>query len=164
LKHKGGTVRTSATSFALKLQEEFAGLRNRWPLVCILVTALGACGSAGAVFGQKSGTSDEARPSADVEEPVYEPGEGITPPRVVHQVNPKYDARAKGFRLSGAVLIGLIVSSRGLPSRVHVVRSLDKDVDESALEAVREWRFEPGKKNGSPVAVRVTIEIRFHDL
>lgn len=62
------------------------------------------------------------------------------------------------------MLIGLIVSSRGLPSRVHVVRSLDKDVDESALEAVREWRFEPGKKNGSPVAVRVTIEIRFHDL
>jgi len=45
-----------------------------------------------------------------------------------------------------------------------VVRSLDADVDESAVKAVQEWRFEPARKDGNPVAVRVTVEIRFHDL
>jgi TonB family protein len=41
---------------------------------------------------------------------------------------------------------------------------VDKDVDQNALDAVREWRFEPARKGDKPVAVRLTIEIRFHDV
>jgi periplasmic protein TonB len=98
------------------------------------------------------------------EEPVFDLGPGITPPRVVHQVNPAASSNSRGFKLSGTVLIGLVVSSKGAPLSVHVVRSLDADVDESAVKAVQEWRFEPARKDGNPVAVRVTVEIRFRDL
>jgi TonB family protein len=100
----------------------------------------------------------------DSTEPVFDPGPGITPPRVVHQVSPVPDAGSGGFRLSGVVLIGLVVTSQGLPRDVRVVRSLDKDLDRNAVEAVQQWRFEPARKGDQPLAVRVTVEIRFRDL
>lgn len=97
-------------------------------------------------------------------EPVFDLGAGITPPRVIHQVSPKPDSGAKGFKISGVVGIALIVSSRGLPVDVHVVQSVDRDIDESAVDAVREWRFEPARKGDKPIAVRIRVEIRFHDV
>ncbi len=100
----------------------------------------------------------------DTDEPVFDLGQGITPPKLIHQVSPKPDSGAQGFRISGVVLIGLTVSSHGLPVNVHVVRSVDKDIDQSAVDAVREWRFEPARKDDKPVAVRLTVEIRFHDV
>jgi TonB family protein len=98
------------------------------------------------------------------EEEVLDIGPGITPPKVVRQVSPAYKPDAKGFRISGTVVIGLVVSSRGEPREVHVVRSLEKDVDQSAVEAVVQWTFEPAKKGDRPVAVRITVEIRFHSM
>ena len=98
------------------------------------------------------------------EEKVYDMGPGMTPPRVIHQVNPAYKPDSEGFRISGTVLVGLVVSSRGEPKEVHIVRSLDKAVDQSAVEAVRQWQFEAARKGDQPVAVRITVEIRFHSM
>jgi periplasmic protein TonB len=96
-------------------------------------------------------------------EPVLDMGPGITAPRVTHQVNPVYKDE-EGFRITGSVIVGLVVSSRGEPKDVHVVHSLEKAVDQSAVEAVQQWQFEAARKNGEPVAVRITVEIRFHSL
>ena len=93
---------------------------------------------------------------------VYDLGPGITPPKVVHQVAPEHPA--EGFRIAGSVLIGLIVGTDGSPRDVRVLRSLDKAVDQNAVDAVKQWRFEPAKKEGESVAVRLSIEIRFHDM
>jgi protein TonB len=99
------------------------------------------------------------------DEQIFDIGPGITPPRVTHQVTPvnKPDDD-RGFRISGTVLVGLVVSSQGEPKDVHVVKSLDKDVDQSAVEAVKQWRFDPAKKSDKAVAVRITVEIRFHSM
>ncbi len=95
-------------------------------------------------------------------EEVYDIGAGITPPRLVHRVEP---VRPNGaFRVNGAVVIGMVVTSKGLPRDVHIVQSLDKEVDQSAIEAVQQWKFEPARKKDKPVAVRVTVEIRFRDM
>ncbi len=96
-------------------------------------------------------------------EPVIDVGPGIVPPRVTHQVNPVYKDE-EGFRVTGSVIVGLVVSSKGEPKEVHVVRSLEKAVDQSAIEAVQQWQFEAARKEGQPVAVRITVEIRFHSL
>jgi len=98
----------------------------------------------------------------DGEETVYNVGNGVTTPRLTHQVDPDHPAR--GFRISGTVLIGLVITSKGDPKDVHVVRSLEKDVDQAAVDAVKQWRFDPAKKDGRPVAVRMSVEIRFHDM
>lgn len=96
------------------------------------------------------------------DEKVYSVGNGVTTPRVTHQVDPQHPAR--GFRISGTVLIGLIITSKGEPKDVHVVRSLEKDVDQAAVDAVRQWHFDPATKDGTPVAVKIDVEIRFHDM
>jgi periplasmic protein TonB len=97
------------------------------------------------------------------DEPVVDLGPGIVPPHVTHQVNPAYKDE-EGFRITGSVIVGLVVSSKGEPKEVHVVRSLEKTVDQSAVEAVEQWQFEAARKDGQPVAVRITVEIRFHSL
>jgi periplasmic protein TonB len=98
----------------------------------------------------------------DNEEQVYELTDDMTPPRLVHRVNPEYSPGSKGVRVEGSVLIGTVITSRGATRSPHVVKSLDKDVDEVAVEAVKQWVFTPAKKDGKPVAVNVTIEIAFH--
>ena len=91
-------------------------------------------------------------------------GRDVTPPRLVHQVQPRYVPGSRGVRVVGVVVLEFVVGSDGLPNRVRVIRSLDKDVDESAVEAVQEWRFEPAKKAGKAVAVKLSAEIRFNQM
>ena len=70
----------------------------------------------------------------------------------------------KGFRISGTVLLSVVVTQQGEPKDPKVVKSLEKDIDQSALEAVMKWQFSPATKDGKPVATRVSVEIRFHDM
>ncbi len=99
----------------------------------------------------------------DPAEKVYDLGPDVTPPRVIKQVRPR-QSTGRGVRLVGSVTVALIVSSKGLPKEVRVVKGLDKDVDQSTVEAVEQWRFAPAQKDGKPVAVRVSLEIAFHDM
>lgn len=100
---------------------------------------------------------------AGEEERVYELGDGIQPPRLVHQVNPDY-SRVRGVRVKGSVVIGVVITSQGTPKDPSVVQSLQPDVDRCAVEAVKQWRFTPAQKDGKPVAVRLTIEVVFHPM
>jgi len=59
------------------------------------------------------------------------------------------------------LLLQVIVETDGRLRDVRVVRSLGFGLDEKALEAVRQWRFDPARKNGQPVAVVVNIEVNF---
>ncbi len=97
------------------------------------------------------------------DEPVYDLGPGVTPPRVIKQVNPHY-ATNHGVRAVGSVIIALVVSSKGIPKDPRVVKGLDKDLDESAVKAVQEWIFSPAQKDGKAVAVRVSVQIEFHEM
>jgi TonB family protein len=45
---------------------------------------------------------------------------------------------------------------------VQVTRPLGMGLDEKAIEAVKEWRFQPAKKDGVPVAVRILVDVDFH--
>ena len=92
------------------------------------------------------------------DEQVFTIGGDVSPPKLIYKVDP---SRAAG---TGTVLLELVVSSKGLPRDLRVIESIGKELDNSAIEAVKQWRFEPARKNDKPVAVRVTVEIRFHDV
>ena len=109
---------------------------------------------------QKSADEDASQP----EEPVYDLGPGVTPPRVIKQVNPKYSESSRGVRVTGSITIGVIVSSQSAPKDPHVIRGIDDEVDRAAVEALKQWRFAPARKEGKAVAVRVVIEIAFHGM
>jgi len=91
------------------------------------------------------------------------PGDGVSMPRVVHQVNPEYTPEALRAKLEGTVLLQAVVRTHGVPTDISVVRSLDRrfGLDRQAIAALREWRFAPGLRAGQPVPVLVQVEMNF---
>lgn len=94
---------------------------------------------------------------------VQTPGEGVTSPRVVKEVTPMYTQEAMAAKIQGTVGLDIVVLKDGRVGEVTVTRSLDSvhGLDEQAVKAVKQWEFEPGKKAGKPVPVRVDIEMTF---
>jgi periplasmic protein TonB len=93
----------------------------------------------------------------------YRPGNGVTLPRVVHEVKPQYTSDAMRAKVQGTVLLECVVRQDGSVGDVQVVRSLDSafGLDQEAVKAARAWRFTPGTRLGEPVPVLVTIELTF---
>jgi TonB family protein len=88
---------------------------------------------------------------------------GVVPPKVVKEVKPHYTTAARDAKIQGRVEVAAVVQSDGSLGEVRVTRSLDQKygLDEEAVKAVKQWQFEPGTKDGKPVAVEVTIELTF---
>jgi protein TonB len=92
---------------------------------------------------------------------VYRPGNGVTNPRVIYQQEPQYSEEARKAKWQGSVLLSLVVDENGRPTQVKVVRPLGLGLDEKAIEAIMKWKFEPGRKDGKPVAVAAQVEVTF---
>jgi protein TonB len=93
----------------------------------------------------------------------YRAGGSVTSPHVILEVKPTYTNRAMLDRIEGSVMLELIVRADGIPTNIRVTRSLDPDgLDGEAVRAASQWRFEPGRLNGTPVDVVVSIQIDFH--
>jgi TonB family protein len=129
--------------------------RHRVAFIWLLVSLL-------AWAGPQAGNK-QAEAEKEASEPVYELGDGITPPRLIRQVNPEYSGK-KGVGVKGSVAISLVVNSKGLPENPKVVQGLDPDFDKSAVEAIKQWRFSPAQKDKKPVAVKVTVEVQFRSM
>ena len=82
-------------------------------------------------------------------------------PVPTHTAQPEYTDDARNSKIEGAVLIKFVVDENGVPTEPKVVRSLDKGLDEKAIEALMQWRFKPAIKDGKPVSVTASIEINF---
>ena len=93
--------------------------------------------------------------------PVYKPGEGVLTPVVVREVKPQYTARANDAKIQGVVELACVVETDGSVGDVTVTKPLDEDLDQEAVKAARQWRFEPGKKDGKAVRVQITLEMTF---
>ena len=98
-------------------------------------------------------------------EKVYRPGQdtGVSLPRVVKEVKPNYTPAAMQARIQGTLWMTVVVLASGDVGDVAVVKSLDTEhgLDQQAVDATRQWKFEPGTKEGKPVPVDVTIEMTF---
>jgi protein TonB len=94
---------------------------------------------------------------------VHKPGGGVSLPSVVRQVNPGYTQEAKDQRIEGSVALDCVVRADGRVTDVTVTRSLDSvyGLDRKAIEAMRQWQFKPGMKDGKPVAVQIAVEMNF---
>lgn len=88
---------------------------------------------------------------------------GVTQPKVISEVKPQYTAEALQARIEGTVMMTAVVRTDGTPGEIEITRSLDTEhgLDQQAVAALRQWRFKPGEKDGKPVPVRITIEMRF---
>jgi periplasmic protein TonB len=64
-------------------------------------------------------------------------------------------------KIQGTCVVGLTVDEQGAVRDVHITRSLDKRLDQNAIDAVRRWKFKPAVKDGKPVAVRTSVEVDY---
>lgn len=91
----------------------------------------------------------------------YRVGGGVTAPKLINAPDPVYSKEARKARYEGTVVLWMIVSTEGLPQDIKVQRALGMGLDEEAIRAVKQWRFEPATKDGKPVPVMINVEVNF---
>lgn len=93
---------------------------------------------------------------------VYRAGCGISIPRMTYHLEPEYSEHARKKKISGVVVLSLVIDKSGTVRDVKVERSLEPSLDQNAIAAVSQWKFEPGKKDGEPVAIQTKAEVSFN--
>ena len=85
----------------------------------------------------------------------------FSPARILDLVPPEYTDEAVDAGVEGSVELELRVREDGTAHGIKVVRGLGMGLDERAVEAVRQWRFDPAKKAGRPVEIRMRVRVKF---
>lgn len=93
---------------------------------------------------------------------VYRVGGGISAPTAISAPDPDYTEDARRAKKQGTCVLWLIVDSAGHPRDIRVARGLGFGLDAKAIEAVKQWRFQPALKDGKPVDVQISVEVEFH--
>lgn len=126
-------------------------------------TGGGAGSGAGTGIGSGSGSGLGAGSGGGTGGGVYQPGNGVTLPRILREFKPAYTSDAMRAKVQGTVLLQCVVRPDGSVSDVQILRSLDSvfGLDQEAIKAARQWRFAPGTRMGQPVPVQITIELTF---
>jgi TonB family protein len=100
-------------------------------------------------------------PPADPDAPVPIGG-GVTEPRRIKYVDPVYPSDAKKDHITGMVIIEAIIAKDGTVKNTRVLKSAGApEFEQSALEAVRQWAYDPTKLDGVPVEVKMTVVVNF---
>jgi protein TonB len=107
----------------------------------------------------------------------YHVGGGVTPPKILRHVEPQFSKEARKQKVSGVARVSLIVDANGNARNVHIVRSvvdsLDskhrnpkhlaaaQTLDQAAVDAVEQYKFEPAMLHGKPLPVELNVEVNF---
>jgi periplasmic protein TonB len=87
-------------------------------------------------------------------------GGNVQAARIINRVQPVYPALARQTRISGTVRLHAIIGKDGTIQQLEVM-SGHPLLQQNALEAVRQWRYQPTLLNGEPVEVDTTIDVIF---
>ena len=91
----------------------------------------------------------------------YRPGSGIEAPQLLREVKADYteDARQRG--LSGDVVLEIVVRRDGSVGDIKILQGLGGGLNDRAVQAVRQWRFAPARRQGVAVDVIVEVAVEF---
>jgi TonB family protein len=119
-----------------------------------LVLAGAACGSALALSLDVKDTSGPATKPLHID---------YSKVNIIHRQDPVYpaEARANKDTGNGTCILHLVVDETGTPVSINIAKSLRRDYDISALEAVRQWRWQPYLLNGKPVPIDIDVAINY---
>ncbi|MEO7275659.1 MAG: energy transducer TonB [Vicinamibacterales bacterium] len=121
----------------------------------------GAGTGSGSGLGEGDGSGIGAGSNGGTGGGPYRPGSGVTPPALLKEVKPDYteDARRRG--VTGDVELEIVVRRDGSVGEVRLMRGLGAGLDQRAIDAVRQWRFAPARRQGAPVDVVVEVAVEF---
>jgi TonB family protein len=103
---------------------------------------------------------------------IYHAGDGVTPPKLILSAMPEFSEKARKKKIGGNCLVSLIVATNGTATDIHVAKSIADTVskkerdaalglDQQAIKAVAQYRFEPATYRGTPVPYRLNVEVNF---
>jgi len=96
------------------------------------------------------------------EEPAVRIGPGVTPPTVISRIEPQYTPEARAAKYRGTVVVAATIHKDGTLTVNEVIQELDYGLTANAIEALEQWKFKPGMRNGEPVPVSLKIEVNFN--
>jgi len=134
-----------------------------------LVLALGLLAFVGDAYGQSGNTSNDSSSVVASGIPADDPAfatflpvtKGIKPPKAISAPDPKYPDIPADAEPQGTVVMLIGVSAKGHVEAVRVMHSDETAFEKTAVETVKKWKFKPAEKNGRPVPVQVTVEMKF---
>jgi TonB family protein len=88
-------------------------------------------------------------------------GGDVRPPVVINRVEPIYPALAKESRISGIVILEVVIDHTGVVKDARVLKPMPFGLDQAALDAVKQWTFRPATLNGTAVDVVFNVTINF---
>jgi len=127
------------------------------PLLSLVVAVVPICAQVQPLH-PRGGDSNPQEPV----DGVYRVGHGVKAPRATFMPDPEFSEQARQAGYEGVCVLELVVDAEGMPQNIRVTHPVGMGLDEKALEAVRQWRFTPGMKGDTPVAVRINVETSFH--
>ena len=163
-----------------RLKKEIPMSRTRVVLsVFVLSISIAAVGA----FGASAFSSDSHLSFAKSSSPAKEKSEGerpdessypklktisaesicdeITHPVVVEKVDPRYPPSARDEKVMGTVVVESVITEEGVVDDVRVIENPDDRLAAAAVEALKQWRFEPALCDGAPVGVYYNLTFRF---
>lgn len=106
-------------------------------------------------------TALKNRPKQALAKDVYRTSDGASAPVLLNKIEPQYTEEARAGRIQGVTLLYAEIGTDGAAHNIKVTRSLEPGLDQQAIDAVSQWQFQPGQKDGAEVTVASTIEINW---
>src|SRR4029077_15423537 len=96
------------------------------------------------------------------EGPRAAPSSDISAPRTLRKGDPKYPPTLIKERVEGEVVLYAVIRRDGSVDSIQLAHGIDEQLDANAIEALKQWKFSPGTKQGLPVDVEAIVHIPFH--
>src|SRR5258707_6677320 len=86
----------------------------------------------------------------------------VAAPVPMHKVDPKYPSTMVDERIEGEVILYGVIRQNGTVDSIQLVRGIDERLNANAMDAFKEWKFEPATREGQPVDLEAIVHIPFH--
>jgi TonB family protein len=141
---------------------EIRGARRFAVVAACVVVGLATCASALALRMEVSGPGATPSENSSSQKRLTIPA-GTMAGMTLYRKNPLYPPEAKANKdtIDGPVVLAVTINKDGSVQDIRVQKSLRPDYDQSALDAVREWRWKPYLLNGEPVEVDSTVTVTY---
>lgn len=140
-------------------------LHSQFVLVIAIISFIAAASAQNATASPDSSSTMLTSPSNSTEDPVFTAfppvTAGMKPPKATFVPDPKFPDLPADAEPRGTVVLLIGVNAKGRVGPVRVLRSDETAFEKSAVETVRKWKFKPAQKDGHPVPVQVTVEMKF---
>jgi TonB family protein len=154
----------SALARLLKAQGDFGEAQKEWQQAAQLSPddyALAQEAGSGASQTPKENDGSNPAVKTSATAGAYNVGGEVKAPFPISKPEPPYDEKSRKAHFQGTVAMEIMVNAQGGVEEASVLKAAGLGLDQNALRTVRTWKFQPATYRGTPVPVRIKVEVSF---